>query len=68
MPCLERSATGSVPRSAYAGVTFALVMATISAYSIGEPWYLPLVLLVLLVVSYLTRPAGRRLVASPPTA
>jgi hypothetical protein len=43
-------------------------MATISAYSIGEPCYLPLVLLVLLVVSYLTRPAGRRLVASPPTA
>jgi DoxX-like family len=49
---------------AYAGVTFALVMATISAYSIGERWYLPLVLLALLVVSYLTRPAGRRLAAS----
>ena len=46
---------------AYAGVTFALVMATISAYSIGERWFLPLVLLALLVVSYLTRPAGRRL-------
>src|SRR5436305_7237372 len=41
---------------AYAGVTFALVMATISAYSIGEPWVLPLVLLALLFVSYLTRP------------
>lgn len=53
---------------AYAGVTFALVMATISAYSIGEPWYLPLVLLALLIVSYLTRPVGRRLVASPGTA
>jgi hypothetical protein len=50
---------------AYAGVTFALVMATISAYSIGEPWVLPLVLLALLVVSYLTRPAGRRVVATP---
>jgi hypothetical protein len=50
---------------AYAGVTFALVMATISAYSIGEPWVLPLVLLAVLVVSYLTRPAGRRLVALP---
>jgi DoxX-like family len=49
---------------AYAGVTFALVMATISAYSIGERWYLPLVLLALLVVSYLTRPAGRRLAPS----
>jgi hypothetical protein len=46
---------------AYAGVTFALVMATISAYSIGDPWYLPLVLLALVVVSYFTRPAGRRL-------
>jgi hypothetical protein len=40
-------------------------MATISAYSIGDPWFLPLVLLALLVVSYLTRPAGRRLVALP---
>ena len=50
---------------AYAGVTFALVMATISAYSIGEPWFLPLVLLALLVVSYLTRPAGRRLASLP---
>ena len=48
---------------AYAGVTFALTMATISAYSIGEPWYLPLVLLALLIVSYLTRPADRRLAA-----
>lgn len=46
---------------AYAGVTFALVMATISAYSVGDPWYLPLVLLALLVVSYFTRPADRRL-------
>jgi hypothetical protein len=53
---------------AYAGVTFALVMATISAYFVGEPWVLPLVLLALLVVSYLTRPAGRRLVALPGAA
>jgi len=50
---------------AYAGVTFALVMATISAYSVGDPWYLPLVLLGLLAVSYFSRPAGRRLVALP---
>jgi hypothetical protein len=50
---------------AYAGVTFALVMATISAYSSGEPWFPPLVLLALLVVSYLTRPVGRRLAAVP---
>lgn len=53
---------------AYAGVTFALVMATISAYSIGEMWALPLALLALLAVSYLTRPASRRVMASPATA
>jgi hypothetical protein len=49
---------------AYAGATFALVMATIAAYSIGDgvqAWGLPLVLLVLLVVSYATRPSSRRL-------
>ena len=53
---------------AYAGVTFALVMATISAYSSGEPattWSRPLVLLALLAVSYLTRPASRRVAGSP---
>jgi hypothetical protein len=50
---------------AYAGVTFAWVMATISAYSIGEAWVMPLVLLALLVVSYLTRPVSRRLVPVP---
>jgi len=53
---------------AYAGVTFALVMATISAYSVGDPWFLPLILLALLIVSYLTRPAGRRVVAAPGSA
>src|SRR6266550_3194430 len=49
---------------AYAGATFALVMATIAAYSIGDgvqAWGLPLVLLALLVVSYATRPSSRRL-------
>jgi DoxX-like family len=53
---------------AYAGVTFALVMATISAYLTGErgQWALPLVILSLLIVSYLTRPAGRRLVSGNP--
>ena len=48
---------------AYACVTFTWIMASLSAYATGEKvWPVPLVLLVLLVVSYLTRPAGRRLV------
>ena len=49
---------------AYAGATFALVMATVAAYSIGDgpkAWGMPLVLLALLVVSYATRPSSRRL-------
>jgi hypothetical protein len=53
---------------AYAGVTFAWVMAFISAYTSGEAvtvWILPVVLLVLLVVSYLTRPPNRRIAAQP---
>jgi hypothetical protein len=48
---------------AYAGVTFAWVMAFISAYASGEPIQIrimPLVLLLLLIVSYVTRPPGRR--------
>ena len=52
---------------AYAGVTFALVMATISGYLSGDgvkAWSLPLVLLALVAVSYFTRPPNRRLVAS----
>ncbi len=56
---------------AYAGVTFALVMAFISAYSIGESvkvWILPLALLALLAVSYVTRPASRRLMPLPGAA
>jgi hypothetical protein len=51
---------------AYAGVTFAWIMAAIAAHSIGEgvqAWGVPLVLLALLAVSYLTRPASRRLMA-----
>jgi hypothetical protein len=50
---------------AYAGVTFTWIMATISARASGEPvhiWILPVVLLAVLVVSYVTRPASRRLV------
>ena len=48
---------------AYAGVTFAWIMASISAYSSepGMTWMVPLVLLAILVVSYVTRPANRRL-------
>lgn len=48
---------------AYAGATFALVMAFISAYLSGDSvkvWSLPLALLVLLAVSYVTRPSNRR--------
>jgi len=49
---------------AYAGATFAWTMAFISAYSSGEPIQvriMPLVLLALLLISYVTRPAGRRM-------
>jgi hypothetical protein len=52
---------------AYAGATFAWVMASISAYSSGESvqvWILPLGLLVLLAVSYVTRPPSRRVNAA----
>jgi DoxX-like protein len=48
---------------AYAGATFAWVMAFISASASGEPMpirIVPLVLLVLLLVSYVTRPSTRR--------
>lgn len=52
---------------AYAGVTFALVMATISSYLSegGVKWIRPLVLLALVAISYLTRPPNRRLAAGP---
>jgi DoxX-like protein len=54
---------------AYAGVTFALVMAFISAYLSADPvWPMPLVLLALLIVSYVTRPANRRLSPVPASA
>src|SRR5262245_42508065 len=51
---------------AYAGVTFAWVMASISAYSSEEGliWVMPLVLLAILGVSYATRPASRRAIAA----
>jgi hypothetical protein len=49
---------------AYAGATFTWIMATIAHYSAGDGvqvWILPLTLLLLLMVSYVTRPANRRL-------
>jgi hypothetical protein len=51
---------------AYAGVTFALVMATISSYLSGEGLKagLPVILLALVAISYFTRPANRRLVGN----
>jgi hypothetical protein len=53
---------------AYAGVTFALVMATISSYLSGEgvKALLPVVLLTLVAISYFTRPASRRLLTNQP--
>jgi DoxX-like family len=54
---------------AYAGATFAWTMAFISAYASGEGpqvWSLPPVLLTLLIVSYVTRPASRRLKSTSP--
>jgi hypothetical protein len=52
---------------AYAGAAFAWIMAFISAYASGEPpqvLILPPVLLVLPVVSYVTRPQDRRVAAA----
>ncbi len=48
---------------AYAGVTFALVMATISSYLSegGVKFLAPMALLALVAVSYFTRPPSRRL-------
>src|SRR5262245_6267831 len=54
---------GLLKEWAYSGATFAWIMAFISAYVSGEPaqvWMLPLMLLALLAVSYVTRPPGRR--------
>jgi Na+(H+)/acetate symporter ActP len=48
----------------YAGATFALAMAVVAHYSAGDGvqvWSMPLALLALLIVSYVTRPASRRL-------
>lgn len=53
---------------AYVGAAFAWIMATIAHYSMGDGpkvWSLPAGLLVLLIVSYLTRPGSRRLTPVP---
>lgn len=53
---------------AYAGAAFAWVMAFISSYSAGDGvqvWSIPLALLGLLIVSYMTRPVSRRLTPRP---
>jgi hypothetical protein len=57
---------GLLKEWAYAGASFAWIMAFISAMASGEPvqvWILPPVLLILLMVSYATRPLTRRLTA-----
>lgn len=56
---------------AYAGAAFAWVMALITHYSGGDGvqvWSMPLLLLALLVVSYLTRPPSRRLTVAAAAA
>ncbi len=56
---------------AYVCVAFAWVMAFIAAYASGEPvgvLVMPPTLLALLIVSYMTRPASRRLILSPAAA
>ena len=55
---------GLLKEWAYAGATFAWVMACIAHYSAGDGpqvWGEPLTLLVLLTISNVTRPASRRL-------
>ena len=51
---------------AYAGFTFAWILATVAHYMAGDgiKAVMPVVLLVLLVISYRTRPADRRLALS----
>lgn len=56
---------------AYAGAAITWVMASIAHYSAGDGvqvWSFPLVLLALLIVSYMTRPASRRLMPIPAAA
>lgn len=56
---------------AYVGTAFAWIMAAVAHYSAGDGpqvWSFPLGLLVLLVVSYTTRPPSRRLALAALTA
>jgi len=56
---------------AYVGAAFTWVMASIAHYSAGDGvqvWSVPLVLLALLIVSYVSRPASRRLMPLPAAA
>jgi hypothetical protein len=56
---------------AYVGAAITWVMAFIAAYDSGDGvqiWSMPLGLLALLVVSYVTRPASRRLMSLPASA
>ena len=49
---------------AYTGAAITWIMATVAHYSAGDGpavWSVPLALLALLIVSYVTRPASRRL-------
>jgi hypothetical protein len=55
---------------AYAGATFTWIMASISHYSAGDGvqvWSVPVALLVLLIVSYATRPPSRRRIFATPS-
>jgi uncharacterized membrane protein YphA (DoxX/SURF4 family) len=55
---------------AYAGFTFAWIAASVAHYLAkdGAVAFLPVVMLILLYVSYFTRPANRQLAANPATA
>ncbi len=56
---------------AYFGSAVALGMAFIAARAVGDPvqvWGMPLALLAVLIVSYVTRPASRRLTPSRASA
>jgi hypothetical protein len=55
---------------AYAGAAFTWAMALIAHYSAGDGvqvWSIPLALLLLLIVSWFTRPSSRRIVTAAQT-